>query len=60
MKKTGWKVVLACVAEPHHFYAVLGENFNAAPAPTLLLSMPPFWNKQKLVLGLLFSLIFYN
>jgi hypothetical protein len=26
------------VAEPHHFYAApaLGENFDAAPSPTLL------------------------
>jgi hypothetical protein len=28
--------VVASVAEPHHFYAAPGENFDAAPAPALL------------------------
>jgi hypothetical protein len=32
------------VAEPHHFYAAPapGENFDAAPAPTLLYSKAKF------------------
>jgi hypothetical protein len=30
------------VAEPHHVYAAPGENFDAAPAPTLLYSRSTF------------------
>jgi hypothetical protein len=30
------------VAEPHHFDPALGENFDAAPAPTLLYSKAKF------------------
>jgi hypothetical protein len=37
------------VAEPHHFYAVPapGENFDAAPAPTLLYSKAKFLKRTK-------------
>jgi hypothetical protein len=33
-------IVIRSAAEPHHFYAdpAPGENFDAAPAPTLLYS----------------------
>jgi hypothetical protein len=39
--------VFSSVAEPHHFYAAPGENFDAAPAapapsPTLLYSKAKF------------------
>jgi hypothetical protein len=30
------------VAEPHHFYAAPGKNFDATPAPTLLYAKPTF------------------
>jgi hypothetical protein len=37
------------VAEPHHFYATPapGENFDAAPAPTLLQSKAKFLKLTK-------------
>jgi hypothetical protein len=37
------------VAEPHHFYAAPapGENFDAAPAPTLQYSKAKFLNELK-------------
>jgi hypothetical protein len=35
------------VAEPHHFYAAPGENFDAAPAPTLLHSKAKFLKELK-------------
>jgi hypothetical protein len=40
-------VIATSVAEPHHFYAASGKNFNAAtapatPAPTLLNSQAKF------------------
>jgi hypothetical protein len=37
------------VAEPHHFYAapVPGENFDAAPAPTLLYSKAKILKQTK-------------
>jgi hypothetical protein len=37
------------VAEPHHFYAAPGENFDAAPAPapTLLYSKAKFLKRTK-------------
>jgi hypothetical protein len=39
------------VAEPHHFYAAPGENFDAAPAPvpapTLLYSKAKFLKLTK-------------
>jgi hypothetical protein len=37
-------VNLTSVAEPHHFYAAPapGNNFDAAPAPTLLYSKAKF------------------
>jgi hypothetical protein len=31
------------VAEPNHFYAAPGKNFDAAPASTILYSKPPFF-----------------
>jgi hypothetical protein len=31
-----YRVVSSSVAEPHHYYAAPGKNFDAAPAPTLL------------------------
>jgi hypothetical protein len=51
-------VLKSSVAEPHHFYAALGKNLDAAPAPnpapnpapTLLYSRPTFENKQKLII----------
>jgi hypothetical protein len=45
------KKVLTSVAEPHHFYAAPapapGENFEAAPAPTLLYSKAKFLKRTK-------------
>jgi hypothetical protein len=40
-------VIWTSVAEPHHFYAAPGTNFDAAPAPTLLYSKAKFlkWTK---------------
>jgi hypothetical protein len=35
------------VAEPHHFYAASGENFDAAPAPSLLCSQAKFVKRAK-------------
>jgi hypothetical protein len=35
------------VAEPHNFYAALGKNFDAAPAPTLLNSKAKFLKITK-------------
>jgi hypothetical protein len=37
------------VAEPHHFYAAPapGENFDPAPAPTLLYSKAKFLKRTK-------------
>jgi hypothetical protein len=39
--------VMVSVAEPHHFYAAPGENFDAAPAPTLLYSKAKFLKRTK-------------
>jgi hypothetical protein len=41
--------VMYRVAEPHHFYAAPapGENFDAAPAPTLLCSKAKFSKRTK-------------
>jgi hypothetical protein len=36
------KTVLTSGAEPHHFNAAPGKNFDAAPAPTLLYSKAKF------------------
>jgi hypothetical protein len=43
------KVLETSVAEPRHFYAATapGENFDAAPAPTLLYSMAKFLKRTK-------------
>jgi hypothetical protein len=40
---------LDSVAEPHHFYAAPapGENFDAAPAPTLLYLRSKFFKGVK-------------
>jgi hypothetical protein len=35
------------VAEPHHFYAAPGKNFDPAPAPTLLYSKAKFLKRTK-------------
>jgi hypothetical protein len=35
------------VAEPHYFYAAPGENFVAAPAPSLLYSKAKFLKGTK-------------
>jgi hypothetical protein len=50
------------VAEPHHFYAAQGENFDAATAPTLLYSKPKFFKGQKFNISLtvFFLLILCN
>jgi hypothetical protein len=32
-----YKISMISVAEPHHFYAAPGENFDAAPDPALRL-----------------------
>jgi hypothetical protein len=47
-------IVAASVAEPPHFYAALGVNFDAAPdpaapaqAPTLLYSKTKFLKRTK-------------
>jgi hypothetical protein len=42
-------IVKSSVEEPHHFYAapVPGENFDAAPAPTLLFSKAKFLKRAK-------------
>jgi hypothetical protein len=49
-------LLLSSVAEPHHFYAALdpapGENFDAAPAPTLLNSKAKFGSDQQMRLRL--------
>jgi hypothetical protein len=37
------------VAEPHHFYAARGKNFDAAPAPTLLYSKAIFLKGTKVL-----------
>jgi hypothetical protein len=48
--------LISSVAEPHHFYAAPGENFDAtlalaapapAPAPTLLYSKAKFLKRTK-------------
>jgi hypothetical protein len=39
--------IKASVAEPHHFYAAPGKNFDAAPAPTLLYSKAKFLKRTK-------------
>jgi hypothetical protein len=36
LKKVEWTLYSSSVAEPYHFFAAPGENFDAAPAPTLL------------------------
>jgi hypothetical protein len=40
-------MVKTSVAEPHHFYAAPGENFDAAPAPILLYSKEKFFKGTK-------------
>jgi hypothetical protein len=40
-------VISTSVAEPHHFYTAPGENFDAAPAPTLLHSKAKLKKKLK-------------
>jgi hypothetical protein len=42
-------LVLPSVSEPHHFYAAPapGENFDAAPAPTILYSKAKFLKRTK-------------
>jgi hypothetical protein len=40
-------VVTASVAEPHHFDPALGKNFDAAPAPTQLISKAKFLKRTK-------------
>jgi hypothetical protein len=42
-------LLTSSVAEPHHFYAAPapGENFDAAPAPTLLYSKAKFLKRTK-------------
>jgi hypothetical protein len=47
-----YDIVASSVAEPHHFYAAPGENFDAAPAapapaPTLLYSKAKFLKRTK-------------
>jgi hypothetical protein len=43
------RLIKSSVAEPHHFYAAPapGENFAAAPAPTLLYSKAKFLKRTK-------------
>jgi hypothetical protein len=47
------KDLINSVVEPHHFYAAPalapapGENFDAAPAPTLLYSKAKFFKRTK-------------
>jgi hypothetical protein len=46
------RVNLTSVAEPHHFYAAPGKNFDAAPdpaapAPTLLYSKEKFLKRTQ-------------
>jgi hypothetical protein len=38
---------MTSVAEPHHFYAAPGKNFDAAPAPTPLYSKANFLKGTK-------------
>jgi hypothetical protein len=39
--------LISIVAEPHHFNAGPGKNFDAAPAPTLPYSRPTFLKSKK-------------
>jgi hypothetical protein len=39
--------IMTSVAEPHHFSAAPGKNFDAAPAPTLLYSKTKFLKRTK-------------
>jgi hypothetical protein len=54
MMKTKISFVKFSVAEPHHYYAAPGDNFDAAPAapapvpaPTLQYSKGKFLNRNK-------------
>jgi hypothetical protein len=42
-------LTLSIVSDPHHLYAAPapGENFDAAPAPTLLYSKAKFLKRTK-------------